>query len=507
VSPPAPDGGGAVEKARAPHRGQGETASSAARQPASSVAAKGVAPDTGVARPPPAAFLTTDDLASALAPVPIAFGYAGGANPEAVVTIDPTTTYQSIVGFGGSITDSSSYVLTKYLSASALQEALANLFDPAVGIGLSFLRQPMGASDATSVGNYSYDDGAYDPDLTNFNLAQDLKATIPVLKRVVAISPDVYIIGTPWSPPAWMKQNGSMNGSSTTAAGLKADAYAPLGRYFTKFVQGYEAQGIHISAVTPQNEPRYFVGTYPQMDLPAPQERQFIAQDLGPSLESAGLSTLIWALDDSREVDSYPRTVLADPRASSLTEGVAFHCYGIDLSAMTTFHTAFPSKSVYMTECSGSFADRDPFASVIDLAIDSTANWARAVALWNLALDENAGPQNDGCRECRGIVTVNSRTGDVTYNADYYALGHFSRFVRPGATRIGSTSSSASLKQVAFLGVDGRLALVAHNIGRSSLTVRIGTGPDTMNVIVPANAAVTVTWSATGSDVAEGSQR
>lgn len=489
---------GSPEGAGAPHADLGDTAWSARR--VASGAADDAAPDPGATPPPPAALLTTDDLSSALTPVPIVFGDAdGAAAPQAavaVVAIDPMTTYQSIVGFGGSITDSSSYVLTKYLSADALHATLAKLFDPAAGIGLSFLRQPMGASDFSSVGNYSYDDGPRDPGLANFSLRQDLKATIPVLKAVIAIAPEVTIVGTPWSPPAWMKQNGSMNGSSTVPAGLRADAFEPLGRYFAKFVQGYEAEGIHISAVTPQNEPLYSAATYPAMALPAPDAIRLIAQDIGPSFKAAGVSTPIWAFDDSRDVERYPEAVLADPAASAFTEGAAFHCYGIDLAAMTAFHAAFPSKSVYMTECSGGGWQKDPFASTIDLAIDSTANWARAVGLWNVALDENAGPQNSGCKDCRGIITVDSRSGEVTYSADYYALGHFSRFVRPGALRIGSTSSNASLHQVAFRGADGRLAVIAHNTGTAPLGVRIGTGPAAMNVTVPANAAVTVTWFA-----------
>ena len=165
---------------------------------------------------------------------------------------------------------------------------------------------------------------------------------------------------------------------------------------------------------------------------------------------------------------------------------------------MTTFHDAFPQKSVYMTECSGGDWQGDPFAATIDLVIDSTANWARAVALWNMALDENKGPQNHGCSTCRGVVTVNSGSGAVTYEADYWALGHFAKFVRPGAVRIASTAtggSSGSLKQVAFANPDGRLALVAHNTGSASTTVRVGAGASAMNVTVPANAAVTLTWS------------
>lgn len=186
---------------------------------------------------------------------------------------------------------------------------------------------------------------------------------------------------------------------------------------------------------------------------------------------------------------------MSDATASSFSAAAAFHCYGGDPSAMTTFHDAYPTKSVYMTECSGGDWQADPFANTIDLAIDSTANYAGAVSLWNMALDENKGPQNSGCSTCRGIITVNSTSGQVTYNADYYALGHFSKFVLPGASRIASTASTTTFNQVAFADTNGRLVVVAHNTGTAAATMRVGSGSAAMNVSVPANAAVTLTWT------------
>ena len=294
-----------------------------------------------------------------------------------------------------------------------------------------------------------------------------------------------------------MKNNGSMDGTGGApgSSGLAGSAYAPFGQYFVKFVQAYAAQGITVSAVTPQNEPLNGSATYPGMDLDAPSELTLIAQNMGPDFQSAGLKTAIWAYDHNWDVESYPAQIVGDATAGGFTEGAAFHCYAGDVSAMTTFHQAFPNKSVYMTECSGGDWQGDPFASTIDLAISSTANWARAISLWNMALDENKGPQNSGCATCRGVITVNSQSGNVTYNADYYALGHFSKFVAPGAVRISSTSSSGSLNQVAFRNTNGRLAVVAHNTGSASMNVRVGSGATAMSVAVPANAGVTFSWS------------
>jgi glucosylceramidase len=446
--------------------------------------------------PPPAAYVTTDDLAQALSPTPITTGDEGGM-ADAVVTLDPTTTYQSMLGFGASITDSSSYVMTKYLTASALQQTLVKLFDPVNGVGLNFLRQPMGASDFSSVGNFSYDDGNSDPMLANFSIAQDQKATIPVLQSVLAINKQVFIMGTPWSPPGWMKNNGSMDGSGGASGdpSLATNAYAPLAQYFVKFVQAYASAGITVGAVTPQNEPLNGSATYPGMSLDAPSETTFVGQNMGPAFKSAGLSTFIWAYDHNWDVESYPQTVMNDATAGPFTEGAAFHCYGGDPSAMSTFHMQFPNKSIYMTECSGGDWQDDPFANTIDLEISSTANWARAISLWNLALDENDGPQNNGCNDCRGVITVNSQSSAVTYNVDYYALGHFSKFVLPGAVRIASSTQNGNLNQVSFKNLDGRLAFIAHNTGNNTMTVQVGTGATAMSVQLPANAAVTISWT------------
>jgi glucosylceramidase len=416
---------------------------------------------------------------------------------DATITLDPATKYQSIVGFGASITDSSSYVMTKNMSASQRAALEGKLFDPATGAGLSFLRQPMGASDFSSVGNFSYDDGASDPTLASFSIAQDMKATVPVLKEILGVAPDVFILGSPWSPPAWMKNNASMDGTGGAGnnSGLATNAYEPFGQYFAKFVQAYAAQGVTVRALTPQNEPLNGSATYPGMDLNAASELTLIAQHMGPALKAAGLPTQIWAYDHNWDVEGYPAQIMGDPTAGGFTEGAAFHCYGGDPSAMTTFHDAFPQKSVYMTECSGGDWQDDPFANTIELALQSTANWARAVVLWNMVLDEKNGPTNHGCGTCRGVVTVDSGSGAVTYNADYWALAHFARWVRPGAVRIGSKESGGSVTQVAFANADGRLAVVAHNTSGSTAKIRVGSGTSALNVQVPANAAVTLTWT------------
>jgi glucosylceramidase len=443
---------------------------------------------------PTGAYITTPDLSQGLASVTLNSGSASAA--DAIVTLDTSTTFQAMTGFGASITDSSSYVLTKYLSADALNATLVKLFDPVNGVGLNFLRQPMGASDFSSVGDFSYDDGDADPMLSNFNLTQDLKATIPVLKQSLAINPEIFILGTPWSPPAWMKNNHSMDGSGSTGGdpSLAQSAYESLAQYFVKYVQAYAAAGVRVNAVTPQNEPQNGSATYPGMGLDAPSELTLIAEHMGPAFKNANLSTWIWAFDHNWDHEDYPETVIGDATAGGFVEGAAFHCYGGEASAMTTFHQKFPMKSSYMTECSGGDWQDDPWSNTIELALSSIQNFAQAVVLWNMALDEKEGPRNNGCDGCRGVVTVNSGSGEVTYNVDYYALGHFSKFVRPGALRVASESSNGALHQVAFQNKSGQLALVAHNTSQKALIVQIGQDASAMNVSVPAGAALSVSW-------------
>jgi glucosylceramidase len=231
------------------------------------------------------------------------------------------------------------------------------------------------------------------------------------------------------------------------------------------------------------------------MDFDAPSELKFIGQNLGPAFKAAGLSTLVWPFDHNWDNEDYPEQVMGDATAAGFSEGAAFHCYGGDPSAMTTFHKKFPMKSIYMTECSGGTWQDDPFANTIELEINSTANWAQAIALWNMALDENGGPRNNGCTGCRGVITVNSKSSAVTYTEDYYALAHFSKFVRPGALRISSQSSNGGFNQVAFKNKDGRLVVIGHNTSNKTMTVQVGSGDSAMSTSVPANAAVTFAWT------------
>ncbi len=252
-----------------------------------------------------------------------------------------------MTGFGASFTDSSAWLVA---NSPLRSQIMTKLFDPANGIGLDFLRQPIGASDF-SLSLFSYDDmpsGQTDPTLANFSIAHDQAYILPVLKQALSLNPNITIMATPWSPPGWMKTSGSMIGGT-----LNSGDYQVFADYLTKFIQAYDAAGVPISLITPQNEPEYSPSNYPGSTLTASQEASLIGNNLGPDLQKAGLSTKIIAYDHNWNDTTFPETVLGDPTAGPYTAGVAWHCYAGDPSAQTTVHNAYPNKDTYFTECSG----------------------------------------------------------------------------------------------------------------------------------------------------------
>jgi glucosylceramidase len=440
---------------------------------------------------------TTANQSQLLAPQAGATFNAGGGSASQTITINPATTYQSMTGFGASFTDSSAWLVA---NSPLRSQIMTKLFDPANGIGLDFLRQPVGASDfSRSV--FSYDDmpaGQTDPTLANFSIAHDNAYILPVLKQALSTNPDITIMATPWSPPGWMKTSGSMIGGSLNSG----SDYQAFAGYLTKFIQAYDAAGVPISLITPQNEPEFSPSNYPGSTLTASQEASLI-DDLGPDLQKAGLGTKIIAYDHNWNDTTFPETVLGDSTAGQYTAGVAWHCYAGDPSAQTTVRNAYPGKGTYFTECSGSQSANpaNTFADSLDwqtenLIIGATRNWAKTVATWNMALDPSGGPSMN-CTTCTGVVTVNNSAGTATYNAEYYVLGQASKFVKPGAVRIDSnTFGSGNLEDVAFQNPDGSDALIALNADTTSAhTFNVDENGQYFSYTLPARAVATFAWT------------
>lgn len=415
-----------------------------------------------------------------------------------LITIDTAVRYQTVEGFGAALTGSSAYNLKRRMSSGAKNTLLNNLFDPNTGIGISYLRLTMGASDF-SLSNFSYDDmpaNQTDFDLANFNLSQDTLDVIPVIKDILAVNPDITLMGSPWSPPGWMKTNGNMVGGK-----LRTDCYDVYGDYFVKYIQAMGAQGIPIKAVTPQNEPLYGTAAYPCMDMQAEEQLEFIKSSLGPKLRAAGLDTKIIIYDHNWDRPDYPITILNDADARQYVEGSGFHAYGGQVSAMSQVHNAHPDKGLYFTEISGGdwatdFSDNLMW-NMSNIFIGTTRNWSKNVLLWNLALDEDHGPRNNGCGDCRGVVTINSGSGVVTKNVEYYSLAHFTKFVRPGATRISSKVGVgiSNVDAVAFQNADGTKVIVAANYGNADQAFTIKQNNKFITYTLQGKSVATIVWN------------
>ena len=380
-------------------------------------------------------WLTTADQKALLAPQP-ALVLADGA-PQDAITIDPSRRYQGMVGFGAAISDASAYLIQTRLTSDQRDALLRDLFDRQTGLGLSFTRLTIGGSDFSRT-HQSYDDvpaGQTDPLLRHFSIDIARKEVLPTTRAALAINPDLKIMATPWSPPGWMKTSGSMIKGT-----LKEEYYPAFAAYLRRTVEGFAADGVPVHYLSIQNEPDFEPENYPGMRLSPAQRATIIGGHVGPEFARAGLGTSILEWDHNWDKPEQPLAVLADPEASRYVSGVAWHCYGGDVAAQSQVRDRYPDKDVFFTECSGGewspgWSEGWPWM-MRNLIVGSTRHWARGVLLWNLALDEKYGPHLGGCGDCRGVVTIDSRTGAVTRNPDYYALGHLSRFVPQGARRI-----------------------------------------------------------------------
>jgi glucosylceramidase len=410
------------------------------------------------------------------------------------VAIDPATTFQEIEGFGASLTDSSAWLIHEFLNATERQAVLTELFDPDDGIGLSYLRQPMGASDFR-LQEYSYDDlptgVTTDYALTHFSIAYDENYIIPTLQQILSINPTVRIMGSPWSPPVWMKTSGSIGGGS-----LKSNVYPTYANYFVKFIQAYAAHGIPIDAVTLQNEPYYEPWSYAGCRM-EPADQVKLVKEMGPAFMNNNIATKILVWDHNWDNTDYALTILADSVARGYIDGVAWHHYSGDASAQTTVHNAYPDIATYFTEGSdGTWNDNGFDADLMRngiFVVDTIRNWAKVIVKWNLALDQSNGPKiAGGCDTCYGVVSINQDTRQVTPKPHYYALGHASKFLQPGAVRIAS--SDGNIRTVAFKNTDESVVLYAVNSNASGDTLKLEWSGQWAIIAIPARSIITFRW-------------
>ncbi|GAB2998630.1 ricin-type beta-trefoil lectin domain protein [Amycolatopsis acidiphila] len=430
---------------------------------------------------------------------PVAFTAGTGSGGQ-TISVDENTRYQTFEGGGASFTDTAAWLMNSSgaLSQATRDDTMRKLFDPDTGIGLGFLRNPMGSSDLARYG-YSYDDmpaGQSDPNLADFSISHDLVDVVPLTKQAKQLNPALKIMGTPWSAPGWMKDDDSL-----VQGWLQARYYPAYAQYFVKYLQAYAAQGLHVDYVTAQNEPTCCAG-YPSMSWNGSGLQYFTKTDLLPALHAAGLDTKVLALDwnwDQYAGYAQPTVDDASIRDDPNFGGMAWHGYGGDVTQQTTVHNQYPSLNAYDTEHSGGTWVSDQQAEDMANIVDYTRNWGRSVVKWSLAVDQDMGPHDGGCGTCTGLVTVHngdSRSGQVDYTVEYYDMGHLTKFVKPGAVRIDS-NDNAAVRNVAWSNPDGSKALIAFNTTGATQNVRVNWGGRSFGYDLPANTSATFTWSGT----------
>ncbi|QLE01270.1 carbohydrate-binding protein [Galbibacter sp. BG1] len=402
------------------------------------------------------------------------------------ININTGTTYQNIDGFGFALTQGSAQALSN-LNSTTQNNLLNELFDPSSGNAISIVRISIGASDLSN-SVYSYNETSGDVNMNNFSLnGPDKTYLLPILKKILAINPNIKILATPWTAPTWMKTNNTWIGGS-----LRTQYYEAYANYFVKYLQAMDAEGLSIWAITPQNEPENPFNE-PSMLMNSTEQKNFINNNLGPAFASAGYSTKIIAFDHNCDNTAYPIDVLNN---SSYTEGAAFHLYAGNISAMSTVKNQ-TGKNVYFTEqftsSNGNF-DGDFGWHMENVVIGSLRNWSKTVIEWNLASNSDYGPRTPGgCTECLGAITVNG-SNSISRNVSYYIIGQISKFVKPGAQRIASNNGSDILT-AAFKNTDNSYAVIAYNKSASQKTLHLNWSGKTVQYNVPGRSAVTFNWS------------
>ena len=416
-----------------------------------------------------------------------------------VIQLDDEVRYQKMIGFGGAICDNSAYVFDNYLKEED-KEPLFKLLFSEEGIRLNYMRMIMGSTD-NSFDWYSYDDmpdGMTDENMEKFTMEKDEWDVIPYYQLARKINPELMILGSPCSPPAWMK-----NSKHLFSGSVEPQYYPALAEYFVKYVQTMESKyALPVEAITIQNEPLFeqFVPNphYPNMLMTAKEQGEFIKTALGPVFEREGIKTKIITFDHNWDLYEYALALLDDPDVKKYIAGSGFHCYGGLPSLMENIWRAHPDREIYHTECSGGGWGASDFPSIMEwlvghILIGNIENYTSTVLLWYMSTDENAGPITNGCPSCRPFVTVHSETGEYTFNPEYYLTGHFSKFVDYGAYRIHSTNveDSDGIRNVAFLNPDGTKVVVALNNSEVDRILEIQDKGETIRVVLPAKSTAT----------------
>lgn len=438
-------------------------------------------------------WLTKADQSMLLQKQTIPMVFNTNNNNYSTIQIDDSQTFQTIDGFGYTLTGGSAQVIQQ-LTTSKKQELLQNLFgNNNNDISVSYLRLSIGASDLNDT-PFTYDDvlnGVTDVNLVHFNLNKDTIHLIPLLKEILAINPSIKIIATPWSAPVWMKDNNSFIGGS-----LQSQYYSVYAQYFVKYIQKMKLLGIDINAICPQNEPLN-PNNNPSMVMSSTQQNIFIKNYLAPAFQMAALPTKIIIFDHNCDTPNYPLSILNDATTNNFIDGSAFHLYAGDISVLSTIHYSFPNKNIYFTEqytaSNGNFAG-DLKWHLKNVVIGSLRNWSKNVLEWNLANDASFSPHTvGGCTTCKGAITIESANNYIK-NVSYYIIAHASKFVPQGSVRIAS-NIMGNIYNVCFKTPTGKFVLIAENDGSTNEIFNIKYNGKWVTTTLEGGAVATYTWN------------
>lgn len=443
--------------------------------------------------------------------VPIHFEINDGITTNNLIVVNENNTYQTMDGFGASITEASAHLYQKELDEESKTSMMNALFDKETGIGISMLRQTIGASDHC-VAPYNFAPNWQREDLPNWDFSHELEEIMPTVKDALAIEQGrVKVMASCWSPPGWMKENSSELGMYKGRKGrLRSDKYQAYSNYIVKFIQEYMLRGIDIYAITPNNEPDHASYDWPAMPMSHSEAGKLVANYLRPTFNRNNLNTKIMCWDHSYTTTNYkdgayPLEYYKNNDAFNATDGSAWHWYEGDEEVMSVIHKEYPTKDIWFTEGSGGewgFPKwRTAFLNQISCIVNIARNWSKSIIYWNLALDQNGGPDyyydvnqhHDSTN--RGLVTINTDTKTWDYNVDYYTLGHISKFVDPGAKRIDSTSLDNNIETVAFKNVSGEKVLILANMVNKAQDVKVVWGNKQFSYILLPESITTMTWN------------
>jgi glucosylceramidase len=424
----------------------------------------------------------------------LAWKPAGQVEAEAIM-LDPATTKQEMLGFGAAMTDASCYLLSQ-LSDAERGPIMHDFFSPNE-MALNVCRTCIGSSDySRSV--YSFDDSNEpDPELKKFSIDHDKAYILPMLREARKVNPELFLFSSPWSPPGWMKPNNSMLGGAMRKTNL-----APYAQYFVKFLDGYKAEGVAIDAVTVQNETDAEQEGKMSACLWAQEaEIEFVGKHLGPALRKGGMPTKIWVLDHNYNLWGRAIGELSNAEAYEYIDGIAWHGYVGEASAMSRVHDAFPQKSAYWTEGGPDVKQPDyqtDYTKWADMFNGIVNNWARCITSWNLVLDENGNP-NVGPFSCGGVITLQSGSHKVTRSGQYWAFAHYSRHVKRGArvfatNGLGYDGAGGTVSHAGFRNPDGGYVAVIANQGPQR-RVQLVLGSNALDLDLPADSVHTLEWA------------